>query len=216
MAVDAAFARDLFAQEIGGILMELGEGETDAALAAAGEKLGVTTAAYALVYQGTTCALAPMQDAYEGKLEKVFPYRKAGADETAKVATVTHAATSWPKPALRTSRPVAVIPTFPGTNCEVDTARALERAGAEPRIVLINNLTPAHVAQSVALAQKEIARAQMIVFPGGFSGGDEPDGSGKFITAFFRNPVMRATVHALLKRPGWPDSRHLQRLSGAD
>ena len=200
-AVDASFACDLFAQEIGGILVELADGETDATLVASGEKLGDTTAAYALAYRGETHELNSLQDAYEGKLEKVFPYRKGSAEATAaaKNAPVASIATGWAKPAIRVAKPIAIIPTFPGTNCEVDTARALERAGAEPHIVLINNLTSAHVAQSLERMQKEIAQAQMIVFPGGFSGGDEPDGSGKFITAFFRNPAMKEAVHALLK-----------------
>ena len=198
VAVDADYPRDLFAQEIGNILVELAEGAADAELTARGLPLGVTTAEYALAYRDETVALDRLQDAYEGKLEKVFPYR--GASDVQVPALTAATATQWPKPAVRVARPVAIIPVFPGTNCEVDTARALERAGAEPHLVLVNNLTPAHVAQSLETMQKEIARAQMIVFPGGFSGGDEPDGSGKFITAFFRNPAMKEAVHALLER----------------
>jgi len=99
-----------------------------------------------------------------------------------------------------THKPVAFLPAFPGTNCEGDTARALERAGAEPRILLINTLTPAAISQSLQSAARMIGESQMIVIPGGFSGGDEPDGSGKFINAFFRNPVMKDAVHALLER----------------
>ena len=136
-----------------------------------------------------------MQEVYEGKLEKVFPYRGEGE----KVEAVTMAAHSWPKPAVLVRKPVAFIPSFPGTNCEVDTARALTRAGAEPRVLLINNLTPAAIGESLREAVRMIGESQMIVLPGGFSGGDEPDGSAKFITAFFRNPMMKDAVHELLK-----------------
>ena len=198
--VDERFTRDLFAQEIGGILVELAQGAEDGELDAASVPLGETAAAYALVCRGETFDLNALQDAYEGRLEKVCPYRSApGQESAAAVQAVTSGTAGWAKPALRVARPVAVIPTFPGTNCEVDTARALERAGAEPHIVLVNNLTPGHVARSVEQMRAEIDRAQMIVFPGGFSGGDEPDGSGKFITAFFRNPAMKEAVQGLLK-----------------
>lgn len=192
-------AEDLFAQGIGTVLVELAEGTSEQdPLLAGSTSLGRTTAEYALTVRGTKHALAPLEQIYETKLEKVFPQKLSQAAAETPVPAVSHSVTEWPKPALRVARPVAVIPTFPGTNCEVDTARALERAGAEPRIVLIRNLTPAHVAQSVDEMQKAMESAQMVVFPGGFSGGDEPDGSGKFITSFFRNPAMKEAVHALL------------------
>ncbi|MDD3213218.1 MAG: phosphoribosylformylglycinamidine synthase, partial [Eubacteriales bacterium] len=197
--IEDAFANDPFAQEIGGVIVELAPGAQDEALTKASEKLGQTVADYAITYREERVELAPLQDGYEGKLDKVFPYRSLGEAETAPaVPAISFAAKDWPKPAVRTAKPVAVIPAFPGTNCEVDTARALERAGAEPRIVLVNNLSSAHVARSVDAMRQAIAGAQMLVFPGGFSGGDEPDGSGKFITAFFRNPAMKDAVHALL------------------
>ena len=103
-------------------------------------------------------------------------------------------------PAVKTVKPLAFIPVFPGTNCEYDTARAVERAGGAAEILVINNLTPEAITQSIAEASRMIARSQMIVLPGGFSGGDEPDGSAKFITAFFRNPAMKDAVHDLLQR----------------
>ena len=188
-AVDDGFSRDLFAQEIGGIIVESIEPLNT------GEKLGVTTEAYTLTYQNETHDLTVLQEAWEGKLEPVFPYRAKGGA----VEDIAFSADIWAVPAIKNARPRAVIPTFPGTNCEVDTARALERAGAEPVIALINNLTPDAVARSVDQIAAQIGDAQMIVFPGGFSGGDEPDGSGKFITAFFRNPQMAAAVTELLK-----------------
>ena len=194
--VDPAFTRDPFAQAFGGVIVELAEGVAEPV----GEALGETIAEYALVYGGTRHDLAPLQDAYEGKLEKVFPYRRVnGAPEaTQKPVALSFPCAAWPKPAVLVEKPVAVIPAFPGTNCETDTARALERAGAEPRIVLVNNLSPDSVARSVNAMRAAISQAQMLVFPGGFSGGDEPDGSGKFITAFFRNPAVREAAMALL------------------
>ncbi len=101
-------------------------------------------------------------------------------------------------PASPVAKPRVLIPVFPGTNCEYDTARAFIKAGAVPEIMVIRNLTARAVAESVTAFAEAIDRSQIIFIPGGFSGGDEPDGSGKFITAFFRNPLLRERVHALL------------------
>jgi len=186
--VSDSFTRDLFKQEIGGIIIET------AGPLPFGETLGVTTSAFTLRVQGETHDLAALLEAYEGKLEPVFPFRAEG--ET--VEDIVFSADIWATPQIKCAKPRVVIPTFPGTNCEVDTARALQRAGAQPVIAPVNNLTPEHVARSVDEMAAQIKSAQMIVFPGGFSGGDEPDGSGKFITAFFRNPKMAAAVTELL------------------
>ena len=103
-------------------------------------------------------------------------------------------------PAVKTARPKALIPVFPGTNCEYDSARALENAGAEADIVVIRNLTADDVARSVEDVARKLAESQMVFIPGGFSGGDEPDGSAKFITAFFRNPAVKEEVTRLLEQ----------------
>ena len=92
-----------------------------------------------------------------------------------------------------------LIPVFPGTNCEYDTENAFLNAGAEPEILVVRNRTAAAVAESADRFADAVARAQIIFIPGGFSGGDEPDGSGKFITAFFRNPRIADRVRELLK-----------------
>ena len=89
------------------------------------------------------------------------------------------------------AKPKVLIPVFPGTNCEYDTAKAFEAAGAEPEIFIIKNLSAEHVMRSVEDFAEKVKKSQMIFIPGGFSGGDEPDGSGKFITAFFRNPELK-------------------------
>ena len=104
------------------------------------------------------------------------------------------------RPATAIAKPRVLIPVFPGTNCEYDTARAFIKAGAEPEVMVIRNLTAQAVAESVEAFAEAIDRSQIVFIPGGFSGGDEPDGSGKFITAFFRNPKLRDAVHELLNQ----------------
>ena len=99
---------------------------------------------------------------------------------------------------MRLATPRVVIPVFPGTNCEYDTARAFRRAGGDPHVLVLKNLTPANVAESCEALVKELDEAQILMLPGGFSGGDEPDGSAKFIAAFFRNPSVADAVNRLL------------------
>ena len=96
------------------------------------------------------------------------------------------------------AKPHVIIPVFPGNNCEYDSAAAFERAGADVSTLIVNNLTPAAVAESTAALVEEIKKSQIIMIPGGFSGGDEPDGSAKFITAFFRAPAVTEAVRDLL------------------
>ena len=97
------------------------------------------------------------------------------------------------------AKPHVVIPVFPGNNCEYDSAAAFERAGADVTTLIVNNLTPAAVAESTQALVDEINKSQIVMIPGGFSGGDEPDGSAKFITAFFRAPAVTEAVRDLLK-----------------
>ena len=97
------------------------------------------------------------------------------------------------------AKPRVIIPVFPGTNCEYDTAHAFERAGALPTTLIVNNLTPDAVAESIAALAAAIRESQIVMIPGGFSGGDEPDGSAKFITAFFRAPEVTEAVRDLLQ-----------------
>ena len=102
-------------------------------------------------------------------------------------------------PAIKVAKPKVLIPAFPGTNCEYDSAKAMRDAGAEPEIIVINNLTASGISQSMDRFAAALKDAQMIFIPGGFSGGDEPDGSGKFITAFFRNALVKEGVTDLLE-----------------
>ncbi len=188
--IDEDFEGELFAQQIGGMLIECAQ-DVDF-----GEKIGDTIPAWVLEYEGERIDLAEMQEIYEGKLEKVFKYRGRTGETT---ESFSFAAEKRVAPRTSFAKPRAFIPVFPGTNCEYDTARAVERAGGKAEILVINNLTPEKITESIKKASEIISRSQMIVLPGGFSGGDEPDGSAKFITAFFRNPAMKDAVHELLK-----------------
>ncbi len=191
--LDAGFdAARLFGWSFGGYILEV---EPDCT---AGETLGVVTAAYAVSAAGESAALADVQRAWETRLEGVYRHLTVPGSEAGGVEKLSHEAAARVKPLTRTPRPHALIPVFPGTNCEYDTARALERAGAEPEILVIRNLTPSDVEESLERMAAAIARSQMLVFPGGFSGGDEPDGSGKLINAFFRREKLTDAVHELL------------------
>ncbi len=191
--IDPAFdASRLFGWQYGSFILELADGADE------GETLGRTTAAYTFSAGGETVDLAAVQEAWEAKLEPVLPYRAAPGQEKAGVEPITFSALRRAAPKVGVARPKALIPVFPGTNCEYDTARALRRAGADPEIMVIRNLTSGDVAESIQAMESLIRQSQMVVLPGGFSGGDEPDGSGKFITAFFRNPRIAQAVHELL------------------
>ena len=133
---------------------------------------------------------------WEDRLEPVFPCNIKTEDKPAKVFTYT--AAERVKPSVSVAKPRVLIPVFPGTNCEYDTARVFERAGAVPEVVVIKNLSASALEDSVSYIEKSIKNSQIIMIPGGFSGGDEPDGSGKFITAFFRNPRIKDAVHDLM------------------
>ena len=161
--------------------------------------LGTTTEAYELKACGETIDLSELQEAWEGAIESVFPYRAEGPKVQKLDFSVAEKQVSRPKPAVHVARPRVVIPVFPGTNCEYDTARAFRRAGAEPSVLVINNLTPEAVAESTHELARRIRESQIVMIPGGFSGGDEPDGSAKFITAFFRAPEVTEAVRELLQ-----------------
>ena len=162
---------------------------------AVGTLLGTTTEAYTLTVAGETADLAAAEKAYDDKLEPVYPVAAEAKGET---PVITGTAPIVKAPGLKLAKPRVLIPVFPGTNCEYDTAKAMARAGAEPHVLVINNLTPAHVAESVKAMVKAVQDSQMIFLPGGFSGGDEPEGSAKFIAALFRAPALAEAVTELL------------------
>ena len=162
----------------------------------AGEILGETTKEYVFEACGEKLDMAQLQEIWEGKLEPVYPYRKAGPT----VEKINGSLTAPAAPKIGVAKPKVIIPVFPGTNCEYDTAKAFARAGADPEILVIRNLTPADVAESCKALVKAIDNSQIVMLPGGFSGGDEPDGSAKFIASFFRNPEVTEAVRRLLQQ----------------
>ncbi len=196
VALDDVSADALFAPAYGSFLVELADG---AQLPAATDNLdvtvlGATTEAYQFVAAGETLDMAALQEAWESGIESVYPYRQAG--EPVKQVTVSNRLPLTYNGVI--ARPRVIIPVFPGTNCEYDSARAFEQAGAVADALVINNLTPAAVAESTKALVEAIKNSQIIMLPGGFSGGDEPDGSAKFITAFFRAPEVTEAVRDLL------------------
>ena len=161
----------------------------------AGELLGETTKEYTFESCGETLDMAELQEIWESKLEPVYPYRKAGPT----VEKINGKLNAPAAPKIGVAKPKVIIPVFPGTNCEYDTAKAFARAGADPEILVIRNLTPADVTASCEALVKAIGESQIVMLPGGFSGGDEPDGSAKFIASFFRSPAVTEAVRDLLQ-----------------
>ena len=186
---DALSVADLFAYQYGSFLVEC-EGElADAAL------VGTVTEAAAITYGGKRLAMSELSALYEGRLESVYPVAEKPAE---RLEAFSYTATERCAPAVKCARPRVLIPVFPGTNCEYDSAKVMRDAGAEADIFVINNLTKDGIARSVDGFAARVRESQMIFVPGGFSGGDEPDGSGKFIMAFLRNAAIREAVNGLL------------------
>ncbi len=182
---------ELFGYSYGAFVIEV---DGDCAI---GEEIAHTIADYELKFNGTLVKMQELEDLYENKLESIF---SCNIEQNGKpLETVSYKAETRVSPKIKTAKPKVLIPVFPGTNCEYDTAKQILRAGAEPEIFVINNLSASGVAESVSEFAKKIEQSQIIFVPGGFSGGDEPDGSGKFITAFFRNPKISDSVNNLLK-----------------
>ena len=159
--------------------------------------IGHTTAESSITYGSETVSIDELYALNTAVLEDVYPTEAGSAKK--EIPTFSFDAKSGIAPAVKVAKPKVLIPVFPGTNCEYDSARAVMEAGAEADIAVIRNLTADDVARSVEDVAKRIADSQMIFIPGGFSGGDEPDGSAKFITAFFRNPAIREQVTKLLE-----------------
>ena len=183
-------ASSLFARRPAAFLLEV------TAPVGAGVRLGVTTDTGVLTCGGESAALRELEIPYDAALEDVYPTRAAVCGEAPVLS-----APETPRAAPRAGcgRPRVLIPVFPGTNCEYDSARAARRAGLCPEILVVNNRTSQSVADSAQRFIRAMEQSQILFLPGGFSGGDEPDGSGKFITAFFRNPGVRDAAMELLK-----------------
>lgn len=182
----------LFLKNFGGLVVEATE-ELPAYW-----KIGTTIAQPEIVLGTETITLDELKNTLEGTLESVFPTKAPASDD--KLHTISYTERNVSAPAVKSAKPLAVIPVFPGTNCEYDTAKAVENAGGAAEIIVVRNFSADALAQSAAQLEEAIRRAQMVIIPGGFSGGDEPDGSGKFIASFLRNPGIKDAVHELLQK----------------
>lgn len=181
---------EMFGYNYGSFIVELTDEDN------IGKTLGYTNSDKVISFNKESIVLSELSEIYESKLEDVYHCNIEFSNE--KPENYIYEASSYPNVQTKISKPRVLIPVFPGTNCEYDTAKAARRAGLDAEIVVINNLTSAGIADSVEYFAKETAKSQIIAIPGGFSGGDEPDGSAKFITAFFRNNAVKNAVSDLL------------------
>ena len=195
--IDADFAvQELFNLRYGALLVE-----TDSETAAAWVKrdqvslVGKTADAANISVAGVKIALSDLQDAWEKPLNQIFPIKDKDGEGDAELPLFT---TYGPRRSESFGAPRVFIPVCPGTNCEYDSAAAFERAGATTDVMVLRNNTPKDLAESIEEMAKRMAKAQIIMFPGGFSAGDEPEGSGKFIATLFRNPVLSEAIESLL------------------
>ena len=194
---DCGFAFDsditdgtVFGYSYGSFILELKDGYS------AGVPLGCVTDDGFVSRGSDRVSVADLLRDYESRLEPVFPCNIGHDGRKPEKFTYTGGVKTAPK--VGCAKPHVIIPVFPGTNCEYDSAKAFADAGAEPEIFVINNLTAHGISESVSAFAERVRRSQAVFIPGGFSGGDEPDGSGKFITAFFRNPEITDAVTDLL------------------
>ncbi len=184
----------LFGYCYGAFLLEVTEDIDNALL------IGTITDDGRFTYGGESVAENDILKVYEDKLEGVYSCNIP--DTKAPVEDFSFKAASRPTASVKVAKPKVLIPAFPGTNCEYDSAKAMADAGADAKIIVINNLSAEGIRQSVETFARELKTAQMVFIPGGFSGGDEPDGSAKFITAFFRNAAVKEGVTELLDNRG--------------
>lgn len=165
-------------------------------------EIGRTIAEPTLILGGETHHLTDLQAAWEATLEPVYPTRpEASAAEAPEIVDVPlfPAPSTIHRPRSPIARPKVLIPAFPGTNSEYDSAKAFREAGAEADILVIRNLTAQHIEESLAALAESIRRSQILMLPGGFSAGDEPDGSAKFIATIIRSPRVADAIMDLLK-----------------
>lgn len=195
--IDGAFsAQELFNLRYGAIVVEA---NTDDAVEWVRRdnvcRVGLTRGNGLMEIGDVKIALADLQKAWEEPLNGVFPIKSESGEGDAELPLFT---TYGPRRSESFGKPRVFIPVCPGTNCEYDSAEAFERAGAVADVMVLRNNTAQDLAESIDEMAKRIAQAQIIMFPGGFSAGDEPEGSGKFIATLFRNPALTEALESLL------------------
>ena len=189
--------RGIFQPALGAFIVEVDIKAVNYLLELPGLKvIGVTQANPVIEWADQSISLKEIQATYEAPLNDIFPmHAPNGVGEAVAYIHDQHAK---PRSASLGAKPKVLIPVFPGTNCEFDSARAFERAGAEADIVVIRNQTPEQLKESIDVIKAKLAESQILMFPGGFSAGDEPDGSGKFMATLFRNPYLAEGLENLL------------------
>ncbi len=180
---------DIFGYLYGAFIIETDE-DTE------GELIGHVTSENTVSFGNEAISVKELDALYEGKLESVYPCLEK--ENPKKITAFESCAEKVSAPHVKCVKPKVLIPVFPGTNCEFDSAKVMLDAGAEVNTFVINNLSSDKISESVEQFAKQLSDSQMVFIPGGFSGGDEPDGSGKFIMAFFRNAQIKEEVHRLL------------------
>lgn len=197
---DGLSVESLFVKEYGSIIAEVPVDKLDS-LTAEYTKIGVVTKQPDFVIGNTVISMKDALQAWTGTLESVFATRSGVPQQPLQDdlydGKVVYTAKN------KVARPKVFIPVFPGTNCEYDTTKAFEEAGAEVQTAVFRNLNEAQIVESVDAFEQAIRQSQILMFSGGFSAGDEPDGSAKFIASIFRNPkIMEAVNDLLQKRDG--------------
>lgn len=214
--IKSAYNADLFTPDYGSLLLEIDKAEEaekllkgldyaivghtieEPVIVLSGSRQGTTQGT------GTVLKLSTLLEKWMEPLETVFPTRTGDIGSSTKTCDYKTKITSTSDNVQRKSskitcaRPRVFIPVFPGTNCEYDSERAFRDAGASVDIQIVKNLTPACITETIQVMQEKIRKSQIIMFPGGFSAGDEPEGSGKFIATAFRNPYIQEAVMDLI------------------
>ena len=188
----------IFNAPIGSIMLELSGDYSSVATDAEIIEIGKTQAEKTIIIGDVVISLDEAVKTWTAPLEKVFPTR--AGKFTSEPETYSYNKKTITIADSKFAKPRVFIPVFPGTNCEYDTARVFERAGGVADVFVVRNLTGDDVAYSLEEMKKRIDKSQIVMIPGGFSGGDEPEGSGKFIATAFRNPQVRDAVMNLLKK----------------
>ncbi|CDC94061.1 phosphoribosylformylglycinamidine synthase [Roseburia sp. CAG:380] len=194
---DSLSIDELFAKDYGSIIVEMTP-EDFAELKIAGKQIGTVTEQPNFVAGATSIYMKEAYEAWTGRLEEVFPTR-SGVEQKVLEDTLYDAKQVYIAQ-RKLAKPKVFIPVFPGTNCEYDTTKAFEKAGAEVETLVFKNMTESQIVESVNAFEKAIRESQILMFSGGFSAGDEPDGSAKFIASIFRNPKIMDAVHDLLQQ----------------
>ncbi len=190
-------ARDLFAPAFGDIIAEVADGKVGE-LAITYTVIGEVTADGTFSYGNVNISEAEAEETWKAPLEKVFKTNSGAEGQDEKVETGLYHASDIHICTHKIGQPTVFIPVFPGTNCEYDSTKAFERAGAKVVTKVFKNLDAADILDSVNIFEKAIDGAQIIMFPGGFSAGDEPDGSAKFFATAFQNAKIKEAVERLL------------------